>query len=64
MFVHVSFREAASRGFHIYGHDGVDICEENAIPVVVFNLLEPGNISGALCGEQVGTVIDQTGMIS
>lgn len=32
--------------------------------VVVFNLLEPGNISKALCGEQVGTLIDQTGRIS
>lgn len=32
--------------------------------VVVFNLLEPGNISKALCGEQVGTLIDQSGRIS
>ena len=32
--------------------------------VVVFNLLEPGNISKALCGEQVGTLIDQNGRIS
>ncbi|KAK7243373.1 hypothetical protein RIF29_38167 [Crotalaria pallida] len=32
--------------------------------VVVFNLLEPGNISKALCGEQVGTLIDQSGAIS
>lgn len=32
--------------------------------VVVFNLLAPGNISKALCGEQVGTLIDQTGAIS
>ncbi|KAH7512082.1 hypothetical protein FEM48_Zijuj12G0052700 [Ziziphus jujuba var. spinosa] len=32
--------------------------------VVVFNLLEPGNISKALCGDQVGTLIDQTGRIS
>ncbi|KAJ1419484.1 Aspartate/glutamate/uridylate kinase [Sesbania bispinosa] len=32
--------------------------------IVVFNLLAPGNISKALCGEQVGTLIDQTGAIS
>ncbi|XP_057534436.1 uridylate kinase PUMPKIN, chloroplastic isoform X2 [Amaranthus tricolor] len=37
---------------------------EAASRVVVFNLLEPGNISRALCGEQIGTLIDQTGMIS
>ncbi|GMY23162.1 uridylate kinase PUMPKIN, chloroplastic-like [Fagus crenata] len=39
-------------------------CEENGIPVVIFNLLEPGNISRALCGDQVGTLIDQAGRIS
>lgn len=32
--------------------------------VLVFNLLQPGNISKALCGDQVGTLIDQTGGIS
>lgn len=32
--------------------------------VVLFNLLEPGNISRALCGEQVGTLVDQSGRIS
>ena len=32
--------------------------------VVIFNLLEPGNISRALCGDQVGTLIDQAGRIS
>lgn len=32
--------------------------------VLVFNLLEPGNISRALCGDQVGTLIDQTGKIT
>lgn len=32
--------------------------------VVIFNLLEPGNISRALCGDHVGTLIDQAGRIS
>ncbi|KAH9611650.1 hypothetical protein KSS87_019057 [Heliosperma pusillum] len=32
--------------------------------VVVFNLHEPGNISRALCGEQIGTLVDQTGIVS
>ncbi|KMT06386.1 hypothetical protein BVRB_7g160650 [Beta vulgaris subsp. vulgaris] len=64
MFDHISFREAASRGSTSMDMMALTFCEENAIPVVVFNLLEPGNISRALCGEQVGTLIDQTGMIS
>lgn len=48
-------------------HTGVEIQFNQCAflcAVVVFNLLEPGNISKALCGEQVGTLIDQAGRIS
>ncbi|CAL5207350.1 unnamed protein product [Lathyrus oleraceus] len=63
-FEHISFRELVSRGVTSMDMSALTFCEENAIPVVVFNLLAPGNISKALCGEQVGTLIDQTGAIS
>ncbi|KAF7820228.1 Uridylate kinase isoform A [Senna tora] len=60
---HISFREIASRGVTSMDMMALAYCEENGIPVVVFNLLEPGNVSRALCGDQVGTLIDQTGSI-
>lgn len=63
-FKHISFRELVSRGATSMDMTALTFCEENNIPVVVFNLLEPGNISKALCGEQVGTLIDQNGRIS
>nr|APA20262.1 aspartate/glutamate/uridylate kinase family protein [Populus tomentosa] len=61
---HISFREVVSRGVTSMDMMAVSYCEENEIPVVIFNLLEHGNISRALCGEQVGTLIDQAGRIS
>ncbi|GMP84708.1 hypothetical protein CsSME_00038133 [Camellia sinensis var. sinensis] len=61
---HISFRELASSAAPLMDMMAVTYCEENGIPVVVFNLHEPGNISRALCGEQVGTLIDQTGTVS
>lgn len=64
IFQHISFRELVSRGATSMDMMAMTFCEENGIPVVVFNLLEPGNISRALCGEQVGTLINQTGRIS
>ncbi|CAI9783129.1 unnamed protein product [Fraxinus pennsylvanica] len=60
---HISFRDLASRAASPMDMMAMTYCEENGIPVVVFNLLELGNISRALCGEQVGTLIDQTGPI-
>ncbi|KAG0459690.1 hypothetical protein HPP92_022818 [Vanilla planifolia] len=61
VFEHISFREFVSRGFTSMDMTAVTFCEENNIPVVLFNLIEPGNISRALCGDPVGTLIDQSG---
>lgn len=61
---HISYREAVSGNFTSMDTMAITYCEENGIPVVVFNLLEPGNISSALCGGQVGTLIDQSGGLS
>ncbi|KAJ8537709.1 hypothetical protein K7X08_014249 [Anisodus acutangulus] len=61
---HISFRELVSGGDSPLDMMAVTLCEENAIPVVIYNLHGPGNISRALCGEQVGTLIDQTGRVS
>ncbi|CAN0910594.1 Uridylate kinase PUMPKIN, chloroplastic [Linum grandiflorum] len=58
---HTSFRDVVSGGATTMDMMAINYCEENGIPVVVFNMLEPGNISRALCGEQVGTLIDQAG---
>ncbi|KAK6942698.1 Aspartate/glutamate/uridylate kinase [Dillenia turbinata] len=51
-FEHISFREFASRGASSMDMMALTFCEENGIPVLVFNLLESGNISRALCGDQ------------
>ena len=36
----------------------VTLCMENGLPIVVFNLNEPGHITAASLGEPVGTLID------
>ncbi|KAI3762201.1 hypothetical protein L1987_52625 [Smallanthus sonchifolius] len=55
----MSFRDAVSGDYDSMDSMAIQFCEENAIPVVIFNLLKPGNVSKALTGEQVGTLIDQ-----
>ncbi|XVF55618.1 hypothetical protein PTKIN_Ptkin06aG0050800 [Pterospermum kingtungense] len=48
-FEHISFKELTSRGVTAMDMMALTFCEENGIPVVVFNLLQPGNILKALC---------------
>ncbi|XP_050380391.1 uridylate kinase PUMPKIN, chloroplastic [Argentina anserina] len=63
-FQHISFRDLVVRGEHNMDTMALTLCEDNRIPVVIFNLLETGNISKALRGEQVGTLIDQVESLS
>nr|XP_043615454.1 uridylate kinase-like [Erigeron canadensis] len=55
----VNYRYAVSRGCPSIDLMAIQFCQENAIPVVIFNMLKPGNVSKALTGEQVGTLIEQ-----
>ncbi|KAI3522916.1 hypothetical protein L1887_00968 [Cichorium endivia] len=60
-YEHISFREFVSRGVIPMDMMALTFCEENGIPVVIFDILEAGNISRALCGEHIGKLIDVTG---
>ena len=39
----------------------VTLCMENGLPIVVFDLHQPGRIKAAALGESVGTLIDENG---
>ncbi|KAG6541798.1 hypothetical protein Mapa_016811 [Marchantia paleacea] len=59
---HVSYREVAIQGLSVMDITAITLCQENCIPVVVFNLNEAGNITKALSGERIGTLIDNEGV--
>jgi uridylate kinase len=35
----------------------ISLCMDNDLPVLVFNMLEPGNLKRAMLGEPIGTVV-------
>jgi len=35
----------------------ISLCMDNKLPIVVFNLREPGNIRRVILGEPVGTTV-------
>ena len=34
------------------------LCKENNIPILVLSIEDPENIYKAVCGEEVGTIVD------
>jgi len=59
-FESVTFLEVLKRGLKVMDATAVSLCMEGKMPIIVFDLHQPGNIKRAVCGEPVGTrVVNQ-----
>jgi len=56
-FTRVSFTDVLKRHLAVMDATAVSLCRENNLPIIVFNLNQPGNIRRAVCGESVGTLV-------
>ncbi len=56
-FDHLSYSEFLARGLKVADATAISLCRDNALPIVVFDLLTDGNIGRAVRGEKIGTVI-------
>jgi uridylate kinase len=56
-FDKLSYEEVLKKNLRIMDHAAISLCRENNIPVIVLNIFETGNITDALCGRKVGTLI-------
>ena len=54
-FETLTYLEVLQRGLRVMDATAVSLCMDNSIPIVVFNLAEPGNIRRVICGEHIGT---------
>lgn len=54
----LSYAEVLHRGLRVMDHAAITLCRDNRIPIIVLNIFKKGNITKAICGEQIGTLID------
>ncbi|MEG2982884.1 MAG: UMP kinase, partial [Raoultibacter sp.] len=53
----ISYMEVLSRELHVMDSTATSLCMDNHLPMLVFDLTVPGNISRVLRGENVGTTV-------
>jgi uridylate kinase len=53
----LSYMEFISAELRVMDTTAVTMCKEHGVPIVVFDMLTPGNIVKAVSGEKIGTVI-------
>jgi uridylate kinase len=57
LFDEMTYLEVLEKNLRVMDHAAISLCHENKIPIVVLNIFKKGNITKALCGERVGTLI-------
>ncbi|MGO1949453.1 MAG: amino acid kinase family protein, partial [Mycobacteriaceae bacterium] len=57
LFTEISHREVIERGLKVADATAFSLCMDNAMPMLVFNLLTEGNIARAVAGEGIGTLV-------
>ncbi|MGH9281008.1 MAG: UMP kinase [Acidimicrobiales bacterium] len=56
-FAEVAYIEVLNRGLKVMDSTAITFCMDNTLPIVVFDVMEPGNIRRALEGESIGTLV-------
>jgi uridylate kinase len=53
----ITFGEAISRNLKVMDQTAFSMCQENRLPVVVFNMNLEGNLKALIMGESIGTLV-------
>ncbi|MDR9405358.1 MAG: UMP kinase [Halothece sp. Uz-M2-17] len=57
LFEHLTYTYVLSQNLGVMDGSAIALCRDNNIPIVVFNLLQRGNIMRVVQGETVGTLV-------
>ncbi len=53
----ISHHEALSQGLKVIDSTAISLCMDNKMPIVIFKLMQRGNIMSVLKGDKVGSII-------
>ena len=56
-FESLTHSEVLARGLKVADATAISLCQDNRLPIIVFNLLVEGNIARAVRGERIGTLV-------
>jgi uridylate kinase len=56
-YSNISFQEVYQKGLSVMDMTAFTLCQENNLPIIVFDMNKPGNLYNLVMGEAVGTLI-------
>lgn len=58
MFTRLDYLEVVQRGLKVMDTTAITLAMEQHLPIIVFKLMEPGNMKKLILGQQIGTVVE------
>ena len=56
-FDSLTYIEVLNRKLAVMDATAISLCIDNDLPILVFNVMRPGNIRQAVCGARIGTLV-------
>ena len=56
-FEQLTYQEVLEKNLQVMDLTAISLCKENKMPLLVFNMLQKGNLLKAVLGEKIGTII-------
>ena len=57
LYDRIGYGEVLARNLQVADATAFSLCKDNAMPIIVFNLLTDGNIARVVRGERIGTIV-------
>lgn len=58
-FDEVTFQDVFDKGLNVMDMTAFTLCQENKLPIIVFDMNKPGNFNKLVNGERIGTLVTQ-----
>ena len=56
-FEEITYFEVIEKGLKVMDTTAISLCMDNSLPIIVFDIKEPGNMKRVVCGEKIGTMV-------
>ena len=56
-FTHLSYLDVLNKDLKVMDATAISLSKGNNLPIIVFNLMKPGNIKRVVLGEKIGTIV-------
>lgn len=59
MYDKITYRDVLNQKLNVMDLTAISLCMEEDIPILVFNILEKGNLKKVLIREDIGTIVSK-----